>query len=110
VVASLLLLTQSFEAVLDFIQFALTFCSFLTVLGLVKLRITRPDLPRPCRAWGYPLTPLIFLSITLLMMVHLLTVRPFQSLAGCLLMLAGLLLHVLARRQDQEGTRPTSPE
>lgn len=109
-VASLLLLTQSFEAVLDFIQFALTFCSFLTVLGLVKLRITRPDLPRPCRAWGYPVTPLIFLSVTLLMMVHLLAVRPFQSLAGCLLMLAGLLLYLLARRQDPEGTRPTSPE
>ena len=28
------------------------------------LRITRPDLPRPYRAWGYPVTPLIFLSMT----------------------------------------------
>jgi len=110
VVASLLLLTQSFEAVLDFIQFALTFCSFLTVLGLVKLRIMRPDLPRPYRTWGYPVTPLIFLSVTLLMMVHLLAVRPFQSLAGGLLMLAGLLLYVLARRQDPVGIRPSSPD
>ena len=33
VVSNLLLLTQSFEAVLDFIQFSLTFCSFFTVLG-----------------------------------------------------------------------------
>ena len=33
VVSSLLLLSQSFEAVLDFIQFSLTFCSFFTVLG-----------------------------------------------------------------------------
>ena len=110
VVASLLLLTQSFEAVLDFIQFALTFCSFLTVLGLVKLRIMRPDLPRPYRAWGYPLTPLIFLSVTLLMMVHLLAARPFQSLAGCVLMLAGLLLYVLARRPHPVETRPSSPD
>ena len=56
-VASLMLFTRSFEAVLDFIQFALLFCSFFTVLGVIKLRITQPDLPRPYRAWGYPVTP-----------------------------------------------------
>ncbi len=28
------------------------------------LRRTRPDLPRPYRMWGYPVTPLIFLAIT----------------------------------------------
>ncbi|MCJ2135810.1 amino acid permease [Methylobacterium sp. J-026] len=92
-IASLLLLTRSFEAVLDFIQFGLTVCAFLTVLGLIKLRITRPDLPRPCRAWGYPVTPLIFLAVTLFMLVHLVAVRPLQSLAGLLMMLAGLLLY-----------------
>ena len=53
-VASLMLFTRSFEAVLDFIQFALLFCSFFTVAGVIKLRITHPDLPRPYRAWGYP--------------------------------------------------------
>ncbi len=44
-IATILLFTQSFEAVLDFIQFSLILCSFLTVIGLIKLRITRPDLP-----------------------------------------------------------------
>lgn len=100
-VATLLLLTQSFEAVLEFIQFSLTLCSFLAVLGLIKLRITQPDLPRPCRAWGYPVTPMIFLSVTLLMMAHVVAVRPFQSLAGCGLMLAGLLLYVGATAWDR---------
>ena len=60
----LMLFTRSFEAVLDFIQFALLFCSFFTVLGVIKLRITQPDLPRPYRAWGYPVTPVIFLLVT----------------------------------------------
>ena len=80
-VASLMLLTRSFEAVLDFIQFSLLFCSFFTVLGVIKLRITRPDLPRPYRAWGYPVTPLVFLLVTGFMMYYLLTERPLQSLA-----------------------------
>jgi len=38
VVATLMLFTRSFEAVLDFIQFSLLFCSFFTVLGVIKLR------------------------------------------------------------------------
>ncbi|RZK94331.1 MAG: APC family permease, partial [Methylobacterium sp.] len=109
VVASLLLLTRSFEAVLEFIQFSLILCSFLTVLGVIRLRITRPDLPRPVRAWGYPVTPLIFLGVTLFMLVHLVASRPLQSLAGFLLMLAGLLLFVvadgLARRRDRTPMR-----
>ena len=56
-VTTLLLLTRSFEAVLDYIQFSLTFCSFLAVLGVIVLRIREPDLKRPYRMWGYPFTP-----------------------------------------------------
>ncbi|MGU3668382.1 APC family permease [Methylobacterium sp. A49B] len=100
-VASLLLLTQSFEAVLEFVQFGLIACSFLTVLGLIKLRITRPDLPRPCRTWGYPYTPLIFLAVTLFMMVYLVAVRPLQALAGLLMMLVGLVLYAVATVQTR---------
>lgn len=96
-VASLLLLMQSFETVLEFVQVGLIACSFLTVLGLIKLRITRPDLPRPYRTWGYPFTPLVFLTVTLFMMVYLVAVRPFQSLAGLLMMLVGLVLYAATK-------------
>ena len=51
-VITLLLFTQSFEAVIDYIQFSLTFCTFLAVLGVVVLRYTQPGLPRPYRVWG----------------------------------------------------------
>ena len=96
-VSNLLLLTQSFEAVLDFIQFSLAFCSFFTVLGLIKMRITHPNLARPYRAWGYPVTPLIFLSVTLFMMYYLVVNRPLQSLAGFAMMSAGLLIYYTSR-------------
>jgi APA family basic amino acid/polyamine antiporter len=92
-VVNIMLLTRSFEAVLDFIQFSLTACSFLAVLGVVKLRYTHPDLPRPYRAWGYPLTPVIFLLVTGFMMYYLVVNRPAQSLAGLAMMLAGLVVY-----------------
>ncbi|MBV1697320.1 MAG: amino acid permease [Hyphomicrobiales bacterium] len=96
-VSNLLLLTQSFEAVLDFIQFGLTFCSFFAVLGVIKMRITHPELARPYRAWGYPVTPIIFLSVTLFMMYYLLVNRPLQSLAGVAMMSAGLVIYYVSR-------------
>jgi basic amino acid/polyamine antiporter, APA family len=99
-VVTLLLLTQSFEAVLEFIQFSLTFCSFFTVLGVIKLRYTHPEQPRPYRAWGYPATPLIFLAVTGFMMYYLVINRPLQSLLGFALMIAGLLIYYLSRLQN----------
>ena len=104
-VASLMLLSESFEAVLDLIQFSLLFCSFFTVLGVIKLRITRPDLPRPYRAWGYPLTPVVFLLVTLFMMYYLLTERPLQSALSILIMISGLLIYaVFRKRADRPAT------
>jgi basic amino acid/polyamine antiporter, APA family len=108
-VANLLLFTRSFEAVLDFIQFGLLFCSFLTVLGLIKLRITRPDLPRPYRAWGYPVTPLVFLLVTAFMMYYLLVERPLQSFLGSLMMISGLLIYAVFRKRPDRGTATASP-
>src|SRR5262245_6036152 len=102
-VATAMLLTQSFEAVLEFIQFSLLTCSFLAVLGVIKLRITRPDLPRPYRAWGYPVTPLVFLSVTAFMMYYLISERPVQSLIGVLMMAAGLALYFLSRTRAVPG-------
>jgi len=95
-VCDLLLLTQSFEAVLDFIQFSLTFCSFFAVLGVIKMRITHPDLARPYRAWGYPFTPLAFLTLTAFMMYYLVVNRPLQSLGGLALMAAGLVIYYVS--------------
>ena len=102
-VVMVLLFTQSFEAVLDFIQFGLTFCSFLTVLGVIILRIRQPDLPRPYRAWAYPITPFLFLAVTGFVLAHLLMDRPLQSFASLLTMLAGLLIYALSRRLSKRN-------
>jgi len=108
-VACLLLFTRSFEAVLDFIQFSLLFCSFFTVLGVIKLRITSPELPRPYRAWGYPITPLVFLLVTAFMMYYLLTERPLQSFLGALMMISGLLIYAVFRKRTDHGAVTTAP-
>lgn len=98
VVVTALIGTQSFEAVLEYIQFSLTLSSFLTVLGVIVLRLTQPDLPRPYRAFGYPFTPIIFLVVTGFMMGYLVIERPLQSFAGLATLLAGLVIYGISRR------------
>ncbi len=93
IMATLMLVTQSFETVVQFIQFSLTLCSFLAVLGVIVLRFTQPGLPRPYRTWGYPVTPFIFLIIMLWMLAFQIMDKPFESLSGLAMMLAGLLVY-----------------
>jgi len=79
------------------------------VLGVIKLRMTCPELPRPYRAWGYPITPLVFLLVTAFMMYYLLTERPLQSFLGTLIMISGLLIYAVFRKRADAGAVTTSP-
>jgi len=99
-IVTLLILTQSFESVLEFIQFSLTLSSFLAVLGVMVLRYRQPDLERPYLTWGYPVTPIIFLAITGFMLVYLLIERPVESLAGLALLGTGLIIYALSTIRD----------
>jgi basic amino acid/polyamine antiporter, APA family len=103
IIVTLLLMTQSFEAVLDTIQFSLTLCSFLAVLGVIILRWKEPNLPRPYKTWGYPVTPFIFLGVTAFMMYHLIVERPLQSMAGLAIMLTGLAVYAYSQRRPAHG-------
>jgi APA family basic amino acid/polyamine antiporter len=58
-----MLLTASFEALLSYIGLTLSLVAALTVAGVIVLRVREPNLPRPYRTWGYPLSPLIFLAL-----------------------------------------------
>jgi APA family basic amino acid/polyamine antiporter len=63
-------------------MFALWIFYGLMILGLMILRHTRPDLPRPYRMWGYPATPLLFLAVALWFLINTLITRPGPALAG----------------------------
>lgn len=103
-----LLLTSTFEAVLIYIQFTLILSSLLTVLGVFYLRHTEPDLPRPYKTWGYPVTPLLFVAISVVTMGHTLVTRPWESLAGLVTVAAGLPIYWLSPRIGDRSQLPTS--
>jgi APA family basic amino acid/polyamine antiporter len=100
-IVNVLLLTGSFELVVVYIGFSLLLCSLLTVFGVIVLRQTRPELPRPYRVWAYPLPPLIFAAITLWMMIYLLKSRPVESLSGLATILVGFMLYFFAGKKTR---------
>jgi APA family basic amino acid/polyamine antiporter len=99
VITTLLLSIGSFEFVVIYIQFSLLLCSLLTVLGVIVLRSTRPELARPYRVWAYPLPPLIFAAISIWMMVYLLHARPVESLLALATMSGGFALYFFAGKR-----------
>jgi APA family basic amino acid/polyamine antiporter len=99
-IVNVLLLTRSFESVVQYTQFSLLLCSLLTVLGVMVLRATRPEIARPYRVWAYPLPPIIFSVITLWMMFYLLRSKTIESVAGLATALIGLLLYFCAGKRS----------
>jgi APA family basic amino acid/polyamine antiporter len=98
VIVIVLLLTTTFQKAVNLVQFSLTLSSTLAVIGVFVLRWRRPDLPRPYRTWGYPVTPLIFLVISIWMLEHMLADPETRapSLRGLLLMALGLVVYFLS--------------
>ena len=67
----------------------------MTVIGLIKLRLQRPDLERPYRVSGYPLVPLLYVAIALFFIVYIIIGDPLNSCKGLFLIFnrpAGLFL------------------
>jgi len=61
VISIIMVLTASFDTLLLYIGFTLSLFATLTVVGMMKLRYSRPELQRDYQTIGYPLTPLLFI-------------------------------------------------
>ena len=101
VVVTMLIATGTFQTVLIYTQFSLLLSSFLTVLGLIVLRVREPNLERPYKVWGYPFTPIVFLAITLHMMVYVVRERPKESLLGLITVIAGLIIFFFSKEPQR---------
>lgn len=93
------ILTASFEAILVFAGFTLGLNTLLAVAGVFVLRAREPELDRPYRTWGFPVTPLVFLATTLWTLLFLLVDRPREAGFGLLLIVAGSALYAATGRR-----------
>lgn len=81
-VTTLIVLSGRVDQILQYAGFTLTLFASLAVASLIVLRIRRPHAPRPFRAWGYPVTPILFFAVSLWTMIWAIRGRPVESLLG----------------------------
>jgi APA family basic amino acid/polyamine antiporter len=96
--ASLLALSGTYEELYSLFVFAVWIFFALNAIALLRLRKIEPNLSRPYRAWGYPLTPLIFLIAAIALTLNLWMIRPVRSSLGLLVILAGIPFFYLWRK------------
>jgi APA family basic amino acid/polyamine antiporter len=81
----LLLLWGTFENLITYVVFTDWVFFGLTAVAVFVFRKKRKDIERPYRVWGYPVTPLIFITITFAFVLVTLLEKPFHALAGLFL-------------------------
>jgi APA family basic amino acid/polyamine antiporter len=102
-----LCVSGTYGELLNYVVFAALVFYALTALALFRLRRIRPDVPRPVKAFGYPVLPGVYIAATAFILVVLL-VDPQQRLysgLGLLLVLLGVPVYWLWRRAAGQPAR-----
>jgi APA family basic amino acid/polyamine antiporter len=91
--ASVLVLTGSLDALGNYVGFAITLFAGIAVAAVFVLRMREPDAPRPFKAWGYPLTPAIFVIASLAIVLNAVFTNPVVTGWGLLVIAAGIPIY-----------------
>jgi APA family basic amino acid/polyamine antiporter len=98
--ASLLCLSGKYGDLLDYVMFAVVLFYILTIAGLFVLRAKRPDEPRPYKAWGYPIVPILYILMATFFCVDLLYMKPTYSYPGLIIVLVGIPVYFYWKRRE----------
>ncbi|SET29581.1 APC family permease [Hymenobacter actinosclerus] len=99
--ASLLCLSGSYGELLNYVMFSIILFYVITIIGIFVLRRTRPAAPRPYRAWGYPVVPLLYIALASTFCFILLTDPDNSKFAqrGLMLVALGIPVYYLFRNR-----------
>ena len=106
VVAVVLTLTGSYVQLATYVVFVSFLFYALSAAGVIVLRRREPGLSRPYRAWGYPVTPVVFILFALYLVVDTIVQAPRESAVGAAIVLLGLPAYWYWRRSDTTVATP----
>lgn len=112
VVTTAIVLSGRVDQIQQYAGFTLSLFASLAVSCVIVLRLRRPDEDRPFRAWGYPLSPLLFIAVSAWMMFWAFQGRPVEStLAISTVLLGGVIFALTVSREGapQSPTPPSKP-
>jgi APA family basic amino acid/polyamine antiporter len=100
-----------YSNLLDYIISAALIFYILTIAGVFRLRITRPNAERPYKAFGYPLVPALYLICATVILFVLFVYRTATTIPGVIIVLIGVPVYFGFRyAASRRGASSASPQ
>lgn len=95
--STVMVLTASFDALLTYAGLTLSLSTAVTVAGVTVLRRREPELRRPYRALGHPVTSAIYIALMAWIIFHAVHEAPWATVAAAGTLVSGGLVYLLVR-------------
>lgn len=104
-IASVLAFLGTFNQLTDYVIFASWLFYALVASSVFVFRRKLPQVHRPYKTWGYPLVPVVFILVAVLLLTNTVIEMPRQSLIGLGIILLGVPLYFLLPRLWQQSRK-----
>jgi APA family basic amino acid/polyamine antiporter len=88
-----------YSNLLDYVISAALLFYVLSIVGVFRLRATRPNADRPYRAFGYPIIPALYVLGASAILLVLFIYRPATTWPGLVIVLLGLPVYAMWRKK-----------
>lgn len=95
--AAVIALMGTFDQITNYAVFAMWIFYILTTSAVFVLRRKMPEMIRPYKTLGYPVTPLIFILVGVWLLINTLQTSPFEAGIGLLLISMGIPVYFYFR-------------
>lgn len=92
----------TYNDLLEYIMFAVMLFYILTISGLFVLRVKKPEMERPYKAFGYPFVPAIYILLAVFVAFNMLVVQQSSSIKGLIIILIGLPIYYFINRKESK--------
>jgi APA family basic amino acid/polyamine antiporter len=104
----LLLVGGAFKDLFSLAIFAEWLFYMIAASTIFVFRSREPNTLRPYRTWGYPVVPALFVVVAAALLYYTFTDNVTNSLAGTLVILAGIPVYLYFARRKRQLNSPTS--
>lgn len=91
--------SDTFQQIMNYVVFMDWLFLAMAVYCIYVLRKKYSNAPRPYKAWGYPVTPALFILLSSLVVVNTLVRAPVESGIGIAIVLTGVPIFILMKNR-----------
>ena len=101
VISIILVFTVPFDDIIKFTGFTLSVFALLTVLGIFILRAKRMATENTVKAWLYPVSPIIFIALSLWMMTYFAIEQPVIILWFFIVITPAIIIYYITQSTNE---------